>query len=149
MAQVINLLIKQVSGKWQFINEPLPAEITLNGDSDMKAISLDNTHVIAIEFPLFVDGRGYSQARLLREQYHYKGELRAIGNVLYDQLYYMLRCGFDSFELNAGRIERLSERESVIKAFTEISLAYQSTADNAANIRQLRFGLEVSGAGSN
>ena len=55
--------------------------------------------LIAIEFPTFRDGRGYSTARLLRERWGFAGELRAVGNVLRDQLLFMYRCGFDAFEI--------------------------------------------------
>lgn len=55
--------------------------------------------MVAIEFPKFSDGRGYSSARLLREKFGYGGELRAIGDVLFDQIPFMLRCGIDSFEV--------------------------------------------------
>ena len=59
--------------------------------------------LVAITFPKFGDGRGYSKARLLRERFGYKGELRAVGEVLGDQLFYMHRCGFDAFELVDGK----------------------------------------------
>ncbi len=59
--------------------------------------------VIAIDFPTFVDGRGYSIARLLRERHGYLGELRAVGDVLRDQLYLMAECGFDAFVVRADR----------------------------------------------
>lgn len=59
--------------------------------------------IIAVNFPMFTDGRGYSIARLLRERYHYTHELRAIGDVLLDQLFYMKRCGFDTFKLRADK----------------------------------------------
>jgi uncharacterized protein (DUF934 family) len=55
--------------------------------------------LIAVRFPKFGDGRGYSIARLLRERYGYRGELRAVGDVLRDQLLFMKRSGFDSFSL--------------------------------------------------
>src|SRR5262245_44008773 len=60
---------------------------------------LQRAPLIAIEFPKFVDGRGYSSARLLRDRLGYTGELRAVGDVLHDQLFYMSRVGFDSFSL--------------------------------------------------
>lgn len=59
--------------------------------------------LICIDFPLAVDGRGYSQARLLRERYNYRGELRAVGDVLVDQLVHMHRCGFDAFALQGDQ----------------------------------------------
>jgi len=55
--------------------------------------------LIAIHFPVFTDGRGYSQARLLRGRHDYRGELRAVGDVLRDQVYFLHRCGFDAFHL--------------------------------------------------
>ena len=55
--------------------------------------------LIALEFPKFRDGRAYSYARLLRERYGFKGELRAVGDVLMEQLFFMLRTGFDAFDI--------------------------------------------------
>ena len=60
---------------------------------------LDRLALVALEFPNFKDGRGYSQARLLREQYGFHGELRATGNVLRDQFLFLFRAGFDAFEV--------------------------------------------------
>ncbi len=79
---------------------------------------------IALVFPIFRDGRAYSQARLLRERYKYKGELRATGQVLRDQFLFMLRAGFDAFEV---------KKESDAKVFVEVShrfsVFYQPTGD--------------------
>ena len=60
---------------------------------------LDCLDVVALVFPKFQDGRAYSQARLLRERYGFRGELRATGSVLRDQFLFMLRAGFDAFEV--------------------------------------------------
>src|SRR4029079_18356513 len=59
--------------------------------------------VIAVDFPQFTDGRGYSTGRLLRERYKFAGELRAIGDILRDQLAYLVQCGFDAFALREGK----------------------------------------------
>ncbi|MCG2578212.1 DUF934 domain-containing protein [Dechloromonas sp. XY25] len=59
--------------------------------------------VIAVHFPKFVDGRGYSTAALIRQRYGYTGELRAVGDVLHDQLFFMRRVGFDSYALKDGK----------------------------------------------
>ncbi len=64
---------------------------------------LDQLALVALDFPSFRDGRAYSQARLLRERHGYRGELRAIGDVLSDQLAFMIRAGFDSFELRKDK----------------------------------------------
>src|SRR3954451_5902571 len=70
-----------------------------NRDPEELVPYLDRLAVVALVFPSFRDGRAYSQARLLRERYKYKGELRATGQVLRDQFVIMLRAGFDSFEV--------------------------------------------------
>jgi uncharacterized protein (DUF934 family) len=79
--------------------------------------------LITVNFPKFGDGRGYSTARLLRERYGYRGELRAVGDVLRDQLYFMAACGFDLFLLRSDQ-----RAEEVLKAFDEFSEQYQATA---------------------
>jgi len=88
------------------------------------AADLPLLEVVALEFPKFADGRAHSQARLLRERYGYQGELRAVGDVLRDQLFFMARNGFDAFELRADR-----SLEDALKAFDEFSESYQPAAD--------------------
>ena len=80
--------------------------------------------LVAVEFAQFVDGRGYSIGRLLRERHGFTGELRAIGDVLRDQLLAMTRCGFNSFALKEGK-----SLEDALQAFDEFSGAYQNTVD--------------------
>src|SRR5688572_15178219 len=77
---------------------------------------------VEVNFPKFGDGRGFSIARLLRERYGYKGELRAVGQVARDHLYYMEQCGFDAFLLREG--EDVAE---ALAAFDDFSERYQST----------------------
>ncbi len=67
------------------------------------AADLDYFVVVAVAFPKFVDGRGYSTASLLRQRYRYQGEVRAVGDVLHDQLFFMRRVGFDSYALKDGK----------------------------------------------
>jgi uncharacterized protein (DUF934 family) len=86
---------------------------------------LPKVGLVAIHFPKFGDGRGYSKARLLRERYGYKGELRAVGEVLTDQLFYMLRCGFDAFQLADGK-----DTEAALAAFQTFSVTYQGATDD-------------------
>ena len=88
--------------------------------------------VIALEFPKFTDGRAYSYARLLRERYGFRGELRAVGNVLADQFQFMHRCGFDAFEAEDAA------EESWRRAMTEIAVWYQPTGDERAPVSVLR-----------
>jgi uncharacterized protein (DUF934 family) len=80
--------------------------------------------LIAVDFPVFRDGRGYSIARLLRERYYWRGELRAIGDVLRDQLAYMARCGFDAFAVREDK-----NIHDALRAFTELSVHYQTGVD--------------------
>lgn len=89
--------------------------------------------LIALEFPRFGDGRAYTYARLLRERYGFAGELRAVGNVLRDQLFFMLRCGFDAFE-----IENPKAVEAWQEAVAEISVLYQPTGDGRTTAGALR-----------
>lgn len=87
------------------------------------AADLARLPLIAVDFPSIGDGRGYSTARLLRERYGYKGELRAIGAVLKDTLLGMQRCGFDSFLLREGE-----DADEAITAFGELADHYQANA---------------------
>ena len=86
------------------------------------ADDIERLPIIAIDFPQFTDGRGYSHARLLRERYRYAGELRAIGDVGRDQLYYLAQCGFDAFVIPDGRDAR-----GALDAFADFSDGYQAT----------------------
>jgi uncharacterized protein (DUF934 family) len=80
--------------------------------------------LVAIEFGGIAEGRGYSQAQLLRKRYKFGGELRAVGNIQRDQLFYMARCGFDSFELPEG-----TDLQATLHAFDDFSVAYQGAPD--------------------
>jgi uncharacterized protein (DUF934 family) len=81
---------------------------------------LDRVARVEVNFPKFADGRGFSTARLLRQRYGYKGELRAVGHVTRDHLYFMARVGFDAFELREG--EDPAEALAALDAF---SVSYQ------------------------
>jgi uncharacterized protein (DUF934 family) len=78
---------------------------------------------VEVNFPKFGDGRGFSIARLLRERYGYRGELRAVGQVGLDHLHYMEQCGFDAFELRDGE-----DAEEALAAFDTFSEGYQASA---------------------
>ena len=88
------------------------------------ADDLDRFEVVALEFPKFTDGRAFSYARLLRERYAYPGEVRAVGNVVRDQFLFMLRCGFDAFEVDYEK-----PLEAWREAVAEFGVWYQPTAD--------------------
>lgn len=93
------------------------------GPEDIAA-DLDKLTVIGVDFPKFTDGRNYSTARLLRERYGYRGEIRAIGDVLPDQLFYMTRCGIDAFALRADK-----DADKALALFDTFSDAYQTGVD--------------------
>ncbi len=88
------------------------------------APDLERIDLIAIEFPRFTDGRGYSIARLLRGRYGYRGELRAIGDILRDQIFYLTRVGFDAFTLRDDQ-----NPEIALPAGADFSVAYQASTD--------------------
>ncbi len=90
--------------------------------------------LIAIHFPKFTDGRGYSTARLLRDRYGYRGELRAIGDVQRDQLLYLARCGFDAFALKEGQ-----DGQAALSAFSDFSEAYQNSVERPQPLFRRRW----------
>ncbi|WP_230970844.1 DUF934 domain-containing protein [Nitrogeniibacter aestuarii] len=79
--------------------------VWLEPEDDIGALAarIEGLGLIAIEFPVFTDGRGYSMARLLRERIGYRGELRATGDILRDQLWFLHQVGFDAFQLRADQ----------------------------------------------
>ncbi|CAG9177426.1 DUF934 domain-containing protein [Cupriavidus respiraculi] len=90
---------------------------------DVKA-EFPRVSVLAVDFPVFRDGRGFSTAYLLRTRYGWSGQLRAVGDVLRDQLNFMKRCGFDAFAVRADK-----NIEDAIKGFTEFTVTYQASVD--------------------
>lgn len=85
---------------------------------------LARVSLLAVDFPVFRDGRGFSTAYLLRTRYGWKGQLRAIGDVLRDQLNFMKRCGFDAFAVRADK-----NIEDALKGFSEFTVTYQASVD--------------------
>ena len=101
--------------------------------TDDIGADVDRFALIALAFPKFNDGRAFSTARLLRERYGFRGELRAIGHVLTDQYLFMVRCGFDAFEVDNGT--NLNEWS---QALDEISVFYQPAGDEQVPTYRLR-----------
>jgi uncharacterized protein (DUF934 family) len=95
-----------------------------NDEPEVMAADLDKFSVIAVDFPQFTDGRGYSIARLLRERYKYSGELRAIGDVLQDQIFYLHRCGFNAFAVREDK-----NIQDALKALNDFSETYQVSVE--------------------
>jgi uncharacterized protein (DUF934 family) len=112
-----------------------PLGVRLHSDQSPELVAADLEHfaLVALEFPKFRDGRAYSYARLLRERYGFKGELRAVGDVLLEQLFFMLRTGFDAFELTSA--DPLRDYRI---ALADFSVWYQPAADGRPTAMQLR-----------
>ncbi|TBV09879.1 DUF934 domain-containing protein [Phytopseudomonas dryadis] len=111
--------------------------VWLDADEEIEEIAnqLDNFQVIALNFPAFTDGRHSSTAYLLRTRYGYKGEVRAIGDVLRDQLWALKRCGFDAFALREDK-----DPQDALKAFEEFSEVYQASSDQPLPLFRRRHG---------
>jgi uncharacterized protein (DUF934 family) len=110
-----------------------------NRDPEELVPYLDKLAVVTLAFPSFRDGRAYSQARLLRERYRYKGELRATGQVLRDQFVIMLRAGFDSFE-----VKKDADAEAFAATVKRYTVFYQPTGDGRITALHQRMQLRHS-----
>jgi uncharacterized protein (DUF934 family) len=101
--------------------------VWLDSDETAEQIGDDAKQLplIAVNFPLFMDGRAFSTARLLRERYAFKGELRAIGNLIRDQLCYLRRCGVNAFAFSNPDIKL----EEALKSLNDFSEYYQASVD--------------------
>ena len=112
-----------------------PVGVIWPNDKNVSELApyLDKLGLIALVFPVYKDGRAYSQARLLRERYNYRGEMRAIGQVLRDQFVFLLRAGFDAFDVvkqaDALVFEETAKRYSVF---------FQPTGDGRVTVARER-----------
>ena len=95
---------------------------------------LDRLALVALVFPSFRDGRAYSQARLLRERYGFRGELRATGDVLRDQFLFLVRAGFDAFE-----VKKDADAAAFAEAVGRYSVFYQPTGDGRPSALRQRL----------
>jgi uncharacterized protein (DUF934 family) len=106
------------------VNESSPSPkdkvVRLEPGDDPGAVSLEGVTRVEINFPKFGDGRGYSIARLLRTRYGWRGELRAVGHITRDLLFFLEHCGFDAFELREGE-----NPYEALAAFEDFSYVYQ------------------------
>lgn len=119
------------------------AGVWMEGHDDLTLISnlIEKLPLIAIHFPKFTDGRGYSTAVLLRTRYGFKGELRATGEVLRDQLFYLRRVGFNAFAVRADK-----DIVDALKALTDFSDGYQASTDQPVPLFRRRATLASGGA---
>lgn len=93
-----------LDGRGDIMDEVASPDLVITGETELEPISgeVRAANVIVIDFPTLMDGRGYSRANALREDFGFEGELRATGDIGVDQLHYLLRSGFTSFALRAG-----------------------------------------------
>ena len=112
-------------------NTPLGVKLASDQSPEALGSDLDRLSLVVLEFPKFRDGRPFSWARLLRTRLCFKGEIRATGDFLYDQLAFMVRVGFDAFEMQGSP-------EAFGRALAEISNVYQPSADGRKTILDLR-----------
>ena len=110
----------------EIIRSGIAHGVWLDADEGPEAIAGDLEHfaVIGVNFPKFTDGRSYSTARLLRERYGFQGEVRAVGDVLQDQLYFMKRCGIDAYALREDK-----DLTAALASLNDFSESYQAAAD--------------------
>jgi uncharacterized protein (DUF934 family) len=127
---------------WQSRREALLARtgrigVWLDSNDDPAAIAGDLGHfeVVAVNFPKFGDGRGFSTARLLRERYGWKGELRAVGDIFRDQLFFLSSCGFNAFALREGE-----DPQEALAGFGVFSEAYQGSVERPLPLFRRRPG---------
>ena len=109
-----------------FLDQSNASAVRIEPGDDARELvpHLERLALVEVNFPAFGDGRGYSSARILREA-GYEGELRAVGDVLVDQLAYMRRCGFDAFEP-----DQQFDMDDVKAAFERWPEVYQNAADD-------------------
>jgi uncharacterized protein (DUF934 family) len=107
-----------------FLSYPGKLGVWLDANEGPEAIAPDLPRfaLVAVNFPKFGDGRGYSIARLLRERYGFRGELRAIGDVLHDHVHFMKQCGFDAFVLREDQ-----DAQAALSALDTFSDGYQTS----------------------
>jgi uncharacterized protein (DUF934 family) len=119
-----------------FLDQPNAVSVRIEGGDDVRRLgpALDRLKLVEIDFPRFRDGRGYSSARILREM-GYKGELKAVGDVLVDQLLFMRRCGFDSFAP-----DQPIDLAIALRALNQYDFVYQQAADGRLPVWKLRHG---------
>lgn len=123
--------------RWQAeTGAPAPHAITVSNDVDVQAVDMpwNDLAEIWLDFPSFVEGQAYSQARLLRSRLGYEGMLLARGDVMLDQLYYMRRCGMDAFALRSDQ-----SLDACRAALSQFSDAYVSAANQRDGILARRI----------
>jgi uncharacterized protein (DUF934 family) len=112
---------------------PGMAAVLLRAPDEVEALTprLEQVRWIVVEFAKTGEGRGFSQARLLRQRYRYQGELRARGAIGRDQLFFLARCGFDAFDLDPSE-----DLQAALAAFDSFSVAYQGGSEGVVHVHE-------------
>ena len=122
---------QQERDQWLASKQKLGVRLSPADDVQLIANDLAHISLVALEFPSIGEGRAYSQAQLLRSRLGFKGEIRATGKLLRDQVFHMARCGIDAFEFPEG-----SDMNVALTAFNDFSVAYQPSSDQAVKLQQ-------------
>lgn len=121
---------KQERDQWLASQAKLGIHLTLVDPVESIAPDLSRISLVALEFSSINEGRPYTQAQLLRRRYGFTGEIRAIGKIQRDQVFYMARCGFDAFEFPEG-----TDLNVALTGFNDFSVAYQPSTDLGVHLR--------------
>jgi uncharacterized protein (DUF934 family) len=113
-------------------NAPIGVRLKASESPELLGNDLERMSVVALEFPVYRDGRAFSWARMLRTRLRFKGEVRAVGHFIYDQLNYQRRAGFDAWDTDRYGVADFE------KAFAEMTNVYQPSTDGKKTIRELR-----------
>ncbi|HVV27330.1 MAG TPA: DUF934 domain-containing protein [Rhizomicrobium sp.] len=114
-------------------NTPLGVRLQSHENPELLGADVNRLSLVALEFPKFRDGRAFSWARMLRTRLGFTGEIRAVGDFLYDQVNYQRRVGFDAWE-----VPDHFTLEQFQRALTEMTNVYQPSTDGKKTIRELR-----------
>jgi uncharacterized protein (DUF934 family) len=128
---------REFAGTWKNHAKALGLVLSPSDNLELIANDLDKLRLIAIDFPSFTDGRGYSIAHSLRSRFGWRGELRAVGDIQRDQIYLLARSGFDTFALRDDQLAH-----ECVTAVDDFTVAYQWGADRfgARRTPEVRYG---------
>lgn len=122
---------QQEREQWLSSGKKLGVRLAPADSVEAIVADLPKLALVACEFGGIGEGRGYTHAQLLRRRYNFKGEIRAVGKIQRDQVFYMARCGFDAFEFPEG-----ADLNVALTAFDDFTVAYQPSADQGVALQR-------------
>jgi uncharacterized protein (DUF934 family) len=117
--------------QWLASGKKLGVRLAPADSVEAIAADLPKLSLVALDFGGMGEGRGYTHAQLLRRRFNFTGEVRAVGKIQRDQVFYMARCGFDAFEFPEG-----TDLNVALTAFADYSVAYQPSADQGVTLQK-------------